>query len=204
MLWSRGNRQKRGHTSKSIEEQILSPQELFEYCGQALFGIELFYLEKSRVDWTRTNLTNCLELAKTIPGTRNFHQIVPMPQNMIGAKRVSEDREFVVTFSFTASPADITNTLGLKPGSFVVSLYDNDKWLGVVSQMDKENRDVQIKFMHPHLPACSFEWATREDVCWVPDINVILVVDTPVPSTQSGRQCCLGTSDLTKVEKSFS
>ena len=47
----------------------------------------------------------------------------------------------------------------------------------VVCQIDKENRDVQMKFIHPHFPACSFAWPTREDVCWVPDINVILVVD---------------------------
>ena len=80
-------------------------------------------------------------------------------------------------------------------------MCDNDKWLGVVCQIDKENRDVQIKFMHLPLPACSFEWATREDVCWVPDINAILVVDTPVPSTQSGRRYRLSTSDLTNIER---
>ena len=82
-------------------------------------------------------------------------------------------------------------------------MCDNDKWLGVVCQIGKENRDVQIKFMHPHLPACSFEWAAREDVCWVPDINVVLVVDTLVPPTQSGRRYCISASDMTKVEKSF-
>ena len=46
-----------------------------------------------------------------------------------------------------------------------------------------------------------FLFATREDVCWVPDINAILVVDTPVPSTQSGRRYRLSTSDLTNIER---
>ena len=96
---------------------------------------------------------------------------------MIGAKRVTGDREFVLTFSFTASTADIPNILDLKPGSFVALVYDNDKWLGVVCQIDMENRDVQMTFIHLHFPACSFEWATREDVCWMPGINVIVVVD---------------------------
>ena len=188
---------------RPMEEQILSAKTLFDYCDQELLGIDFFYLEKSRVEWTRTSLKDRLRFAKTIPGTRSFHQIVPLPQNVIGAKRVSEDREFVLTFSFTASPTDIPHTRDLKPGSFVVSVYDNNKWLGVVCQIDKENRDVQIKFMHPHFPACSLEWPTREDVCWVPDVNIVLVVDAPVPSTQSGRQYCLSTSDLTKVEESF-
>ena len=80
-------------------------------------------------------------------------------------------------------------------------MCDNDTWLGVICQIGKENRDVQLKFMHPRLPACSFEWAMREDVCWVPGINVVLVVDTPVPSTQSGRQYGFGTSNLTNIER---
>ena len=82
-------------------------------------------------------------------------------------------------------------------------MYDSHHWLGVVSQVDKDNEDVQIKFMHPHFPTHSFEWPSREDVCWVPDINVLVVVDTPVPSTRSGRQYHLSTSDMSRIEESL-
>ena len=57
---------------------------------------------------------------------------------MIGAKRVTGDREFVLTFSFTASPADIPNTLDLKPGSFVVVVYENDKWLELFVKLTRK------------------------------------------------------------------
>ena len=188
---------------RSMEDQILNAKLMFEYCDQEILGIEFFYLEKSRVDQTRKNLEERMGLAKTIPGTRGFHQFIPLTQNRIGAKRVSEDKQFALIFSFTTSPADQTLAHNLTPGSFVVSMYDSHHWLGVVSQIDKDNEDVQIKFMHPHFPTHSFEWPSREDICWMPDINVLVVVDTPVPSTRSGRQYHLSTSDMSRIEESL-
>ena len=56
-----------------------------------------FYLEKSRVDWTRTNLTDRLEICKDNSWNKKLSPDCALRQNMIGAKRVTEDREFVLT-----------------------------------------------------------------------------------------------------------
>ena len=39
-------------------------------------------------------LKSRLELAKTIPGTRFYHQFIPITSHKIRAKIISEDREF--------------------------------------------------------------------------------------------------------------
>ena len=100
---------------RSMEDQILNAKLMFEYCDQEILGIEFFYLEKSRVDQTRKNLEERMGLAKTIPGTRGFHQFIPLTQNRIVAKRVSEDKQFALIFSFTTSPADQTLAHNLIP-----------------------------------------------------------------------------------------
>ena len=66
------------------------------------------------------------------------------------------------------------------------SIYDNVPWIGVVEEIDIENKDFQVKFMHPSYPSRSYHWPSQDDVCWVPSINLLLKVDTPM--TVTGRQ----------------
>ena len=118
------------------------------------------------MDQARKNLKEHFWLPKTIPRTRGFHKFVPLRQNGIGVKEVSENKDFAF-------------------GSSVVSMYENHHWLGIVYQINNENKDVEIKFMYPHVPAHSFDCPSREDICWVHDVNVLVVVDIPVPSTRT-------------------
>jgi hypothetical protein len=80
--------------------------------------------------------------------------------------------------------------------------YDDFYWLGMVSEVDKENDDFMVKFMHPHYPSRSYYWPNRDDNCWVPRMNVICLVKTP--STSSGRQYQISKEDENLFEQVLS
>jgi len=54
----------------------------------------------------------------------------------------------------------------------------------MVMSVNDEEHDVEVKFMHPHGPARSFFWLTKEDLCYVPYTHILLSIG--MPSTSSG------------------
>ena len=79
----------------------------------------------------------------------------------------------------------------MSPSVSVVCIYDNQKWIGMVTEVDINQEDVLIKFMHPPYPSRSFTWPSQEDNCWVPITNIVCKIATPALSTTSGHQYCL-------------
>jgi hypothetical protein len=67
-------------------------------------------------------------------------------------------------------------------------MYDEHWWLAniITCGVDSESNEIHVKFMHPHGPAASFSWPSREDVCWVPVSHVLCTVSPPA-TTMSGR-----------------
>jgi hypothetical protein len=48
-------------------------------------------------------------------------------------------------------------------GCFIASIYSNLWYFGIVSEVNAEEKDVTVKFLHP--PSVSFFSPKREDVC---------------------------------------
>ena len=46
--------------------------------------------------------------------------------------------------------------------------YDELQWTGMVCDLNEENCEAQIKFMHPSYPSRSYNWPSRNDICWIP------------------------------------
>ena len=84
------------------------------------------------------------------------------------------------------------------PGKYVACLYDQQWWIGNICAISDEEQDVQVQFMHPHGPAKSFSQPRREDICWVPMIHIIKIIDAPITST--GRQYVVQSSAVKEVE----
>ena len=44
-------------------------------------------------------------------------------------------------------------------------------------EIDNEQADVHVKFMHPQGPARSFHWPDWDDICWVPMVHILDKID---------------------------
>ena len=56
---------------------------------------------------------------------------------------------------------------------FILCLYDGQDWVGIIDELDDENDNVKVKFIHPHYPSRPYCWPRREDKCFVPRVNVL-------------------------------
>ena len=88
---------------RPTSKQILSTETMFEYCKSAIEGIKSILIEKEEVEEARRSLTIRFENASTVPGTRSFHQFIPLERDKIAMKQCSEDENY-----------DLIYDLGLK------------------------------------------------------------------------------------------
>ena len=75
----------------------------------------------------------------------------------------------------------------LQPGQYIACIYDNNWWIGNISQISVDNYDALINFMHLHGPASFFHWPLRNDTCWIPEQSIIAILRAPA-ATAMGRQ----------------
>ena len=110
---------------------------------------------------------------------------------------MSEDKEFALEFDLVLGSKN-QRAAKLAMSDFIVCLYDGHYWVGLIDEVDNENDDVKVKFMHPHFPSRSYCWPSREDKCFVPIVNVLCRVEPP--STSTGRQYKLENKDMRTIE----
>ena len=80
--------------------QIVNAEEMFKFCKTEIKGIEFIYISKETMVGVREMLSDCFSRAKTIPGTRSFHQFIPLSRGEIATKKVSEDIDYSLKFEF--------------------------------------------------------------------------------------------------------
>ena len=121
---------------------------------------------------TRESLEDRFTKAITIPGTRNYHEFIPLRENTIAMKYCSKDQEVATSFSFSNEDkvSDAVNSNegpseNVKALTFVSCYYDNYWWIGLILEKVDHQEDSRIKSMHPHGPSPSFVWPSFEDIC---------------------------------------
>ena len=62
-----------------------------------------------------------------------------------------------------------------------------------------DEKDTKINFLHPPGPSKSFTWPKRKDVCWVPYMNVISKIRPQ--TTFTGRTYFLEKEDNEMISK---
>ena len=73
--------------------------------------------------------------------------------------------------------------------------------VGMVQDINKEEADVAVKFMHPNGPSPSFKWPSKDDICWVPNIHILCKID--IPLTETGRTYHLSEDNVKKITEAF-
>ena len=89
----------------------------------------------------------------------------------------------------------------ITPSTYVTCLYDLFWWVGIVSNVDIEQGDVKVDFMHPHGPRKTFNWPESDDNCYVPT-KKHSVLSQP-PTTSTGRMYKITDEDYQKTVSAF-
>ena len=184
---------------RTLQNQILTPQAMFEFCVNNIDNINFIYISSDEMSETRIFLEDRFLNASTIPGTRSFHQFVPLGDNKIATKRCSEDGEIALVHSFISNTK--VTEIEVFHFDFVCCLYEQQWWIGMVQDINKEEADVAVKFMHPNGPSPSFKWPSKDDICWVPNIHIICKID--IPLTETGRTYHLSEDNVKKITEAF-
>ena len=124
-----------------------------------------------------------------------------MEQYKIAYKRTAEDESFVGIYNMSDKPPTAICCKDLKINDYVACRYGLQWWIGLVQQVDQEEEDVKICFLHPPGPAASFIWPIRNDFCLIPITDVILKVDTP--NTITGQTYTIKNDEMKKINEAF-
>ena len=112
--------------------QILNPHDMFQYCKKNIQGIKFIFITQD--EWTKTqeSLEDIFTKAITIPGTRSYHEFIPLSENTTAMKYCSKDQEVATTFFFLNEDkvSDAVNSNeepseNVKALDFVSCHYDN-------------------------------------------------------------------------------
>ena len=141
---------------------------------------------------------------KTFPGTRTYHQFIPITTTKIGAKRTSEQIEFSATFDLVTVRNLKLKTSHLKVGDYVACVYDDDWYVGVIEIICEEECDIRINFLHPKgpgKPVNCFYWSSVEDVCYIPENDILRKISEPTPQTTKRMKYQITTKDAKEIIK---
>ena len=154
----------RASLQRLLDSQIMSMETLFEYCQSNIQGINFIKIKKQHLAPVKEMLFKRFESGRTIPGTRSFHPILPLSEGQVTYKRISDDEVADGTFKFfdIVLADQISN---IKIIDFITCHYDLFWWIGLLKEIDHEQGDILVKFMHPHGPSRTFKWPAREDLC---------------------------------------
>ena len=155
---------------RPLDNQILDYEAMFEVCEE-MSSIKFFGISKETMTGVRKSLEERFSRGNTVPGTRSSHHFVPLSSSKIAHKLTSEDDFYVNTHDFDLpTMVELSN---ITPSTYVTCLYDLFWWVGIVSNVDIEQGDVKVDFMHPHGPRKTFNWPESDDTCYVPTKNIL-------------------------------
>ena len=171
---------------------------MFEFCKTQIRDIIFLFVDKNQLQETREAFAQRFEGTISVPGTRSFHMFQPLSNSCIATKRCSEDALFTLHHDLLGKPDARIN---FDKFDFVACEYEEKWWIGMVMDVNEEEGDALVKFMHPCGLAGSFYWPSKDDQCLVPFAHILLKTD--IPTTTSGRTYILGRQDREAIVRKF-
>ena len=182
--------------------QILTSDAMFKFCVEKIKGIKFRYIKQTDLQAQRIEHSNRYDGVVTLPGTRSFHQFIPLGGCKIGAKKCSSDINFTLVHNLKKETNEFQPEL-VTLGVYVAVVYEHSWWIGTVVEVNDVEQDVKIKFMHPKGPAAFFNWPQRDDHCFIANTNILKVVSVPQARSSSGRNYTLESVEIKDIEKQW-
>ena len=122
---------------------------MFNFCIQNLGSkIKFFVTSAEETEETEQQLKERFEGAKRIPGTRKYHKFLPVSQTQIIAHHISNDNKGDLKY-VTGDKENLNAYKDVTVGSYVVCIYNGQKYVGIVESYNSEFEDFLINFMTP-------------------------------------------------------
>lgn len=145
---------------QAVANQTMTPDYLFTFCKENIQSIKFLYAEKNKADYKRQFLEERSLGTDALPGTRSSFPFTAVDEFTVAAKRCSDDSLFAIQRNLYCKPC----LMKFEVADFMTCLYEDQRWVGVVSQVDKERSDACVKFIHPGGPSNSFNWQELDDL----------------------------------------
>ena len=140
-------------------------------------------IDKQDMEPVREKLKSRYKLGDTVPGTRSCHYFTTTSMYTIEGKQLSIDTVLFINHSFLNMPAPQNETVeSLKTNDYVTCCFDGFWWLVLIDAVNKEEKDLTCKFLHPHRLSNQFHWPRGDDREYVPFNKVIMKIETPKTS----------------------
>lgn len=192
---------------------IMTPSQLFEWAKTNIKGITFCYLSTEEVQECSKTLQSRFMSVKTVAGTRSHHRFVPVDNlGTLNMHRLSCDSFYTtVSVAISASAATDIDRLAMviNPiervtlGQYVAAVYDNQWYIGIVTEQSEEHGDVTINFMSRNSDTNILTWPSRKDECAVPPSNVLCTIKAPISTGSSGRHYKLSLDALSFVLQKY-
>ena len=165
---------------RPYDHQIQTPLELFEFAKENIPGIEFRYCATEEYEALKVELESRFLNSRTIPGTRKLHSFIPQTSDTLAVKYFSNSKEFKQEkVSKQEKELEIDQISG-----FVTCKCDSAWWLAYVLNVDADNAEVEVTFLHPHGPARSYKYPCIPDTLTIPVTEILSKVS---PRTARGR-----------------
>ena len=171
-------------------------------CEESINGIKFVYTASEPIASVRSALVSRLTFAKTIPGTRGYHQLEPLTYSTIKIKHISYDDNFELKFDFLQKKTHLSNakTKNIKLSQYLLWKHGRFYWINIASETDPSTYSIKVKFMHPNYPSQSFRWPMYHDACWVLHTHLIMTINIPSLSSASRHQYHISPDDIEVIE----
>ena len=165
---------------RPYDQQIMTPRQLYDWALENITATFFGYCSSEEYDKELVHLQGRFEKARTIPGTRKLHSFIPLSTEKIATRKYSAS-----SVSKVEKVVAVDNELPLEQiKGFVTCLYNEQWWLACVLEIDLEEHEVKVSFLHPNGPSRSFKYPHIPDILWISVSDVLTTAD---PRTATGR-----------------
>ena len=182
------------------QDAILTSTKAYEYVTEAMPSIKFFHIDQDEIFTDKTMLEQRYRKGSTVIGTRSFHHFSSEITGTVIYRRTSSDSRPTGTHCFFHSAPAFT-AADLPISTYIACSYDDRWWIGTVQRI--EDGDIRVNFLHPSGPSKSFYWPARQDICWVPIVDVLSKLTPPDMSTSTGRRYKFSESQIASVHDIF-
>ena len=125
---------------------------MYEFCIEKIKAVNFIYIKELDLQLQCEEQKERYTGVATLPGTLSFHQFIDLGDNRVGVKRCSTDTNYTIIRNHKKKQ-DIFQPDTVILGGYVVVVYDDKWWVGIVTEINLEEVDAEVKFLHPRGPS---------------------------------------------------